>query len=489
MLHLFTNTDNNCIITYIKQKLNLMTSIKIKLTILVFILATLPLMGFGCKFSENNDVEELYKPIELNWWGVWEETADVANLIGAYQTLHPNIKVKYRKFRFEEYENELTKAWLEQRGPDIFSIPSTQLREYQNLIKPMPSSMKLPFVEMKGTVKKEPTIVIKTIVGLTAKKVQELFIQAVSEQVIINNDVYGLPLSVDTLALYYNRDLLNSAKIPLPATTWAELIEHVKNLTIFDTNGNIQQSAIALGSAENIPRAIDILSLLMVQNGAQMVNENNYITFNESPAGQNKFYPGKDALEFFVDFIDPTKEVYSWDEDQPDALQMFASGKLAYFIGYAYQAPIIKAQSPKLNFNIAPMLQTIPDVQEINFADFWTITTYFGAEENKIAPAWDFIRYITTTPDLTKEYLNKSKQPTALRSLINDQILMEDVGVFANQTINAQTWYRGYDWKETENAMTDLIYEATHNISSDSTTLDLLNLVARRINQTINKPK
>ena len=114
---------------------------KTKLLILSLMLTTLPLLGFGCKFSQSNEVEQLYKPIELNWWGVWEETADVASLINAYQTLHPNIKIKYRKFRYEEYESELTKAWLEQRGPDIFSIPSTQLRQYKNLIKPMPPSI------------------------------------------------------------------------------------------------------------------------------------------------------------------------------------------------------------------------------------------------------------------------------------------------------------------------------------------------------------
>jgi len=446
-------------------------------------------MGFGCKFSQSNEVEQLYKPIELNWWGVWEETANVASLINAYQTIHPNIKIKYKKFRYEEYESELTKAWLEQRGPEIFSIPSTQLRQYQSLIKEMPDSMRIPFVEMKGTIKQEPTIVIKTVAGLTPKKVQELFVPTVYDQVVIDNEIYGLPLSVDSLALYYNRDLLNSAKIPLPATTWAELIEQVKELTTFDNNGNILQAGIALGSATNIPRATDILALLMMQNGAQMTDEYNNITFNQPPPGQGKFYPGKDALEFFVNFIDPTKEVYSWAEDKPDALEMFTSGKLAYFIGYSYQAPIIKSQSPKLNFNIAPMLQTVPDVQEVNFADFWAISTYFGASEDKIQPAWDFIRFITTTPEATITYLEASEQPTALLSLINNQIQSESMGVFADQVLNARSWYRGHDYNEANSAMEDLIYQAYHNVSSEFTTIDLLDLIVRRINQTIKKPE
>lgn len=460
---------------------------KIKLSILTLILVSFPLMGFGCKFSQSDEVEQLYKPVELNWWGVWEETANVASLINAYQTIHPNIKIKYRKFRFEEYENELTQAWLEQRGPEIFSIPSTQLRQYQSLIKEMPESMRIPFVEMKGTIKQEPTVVIKTVAGLTPKKVQELFAPTVYNQVVINDKIYGLPLSVDSLALYYNRDLLNSAKIPLPATTWVELIEQVQELTTFDKDGNIKQAGIALGSSTNIPRATDILALLMMQNGAQMTDQYNNITFNQPPTGQTKFYPGKDALEFFVNFIDPTKEVYSWSEDMPNALEMFTSGKLAYFIGYSYQTPIIKSQAPKLNFNIAPMLQTVPDVQEVNFADFWALSTYFGASENKIQPAWDFIKYITTTPDITIKYLEASNQPTALLSLINNQIQNESIGVFANQVLSAQAWYRGYDYYKANTTMEDLIYQAYHNVSSEFTTIDLLDLMVSKINQTIKK--
>jgi len=291
------------------------------------------------------------------------------------------------------------------------------------------------------------------------------------------------------LALYYNRDLLNSAKIPLPATTWAELVEQLKTLTTFNSDGDMQHSGIALGASNNIPKTEDILALLMMQNGAKMTDENNYARFNEPPTDQNKFYPGKDALEFFIDFINPTKEVYSWSEDMPDALEMFTSGKLAYFIGYSYQIPIIKAQSPKLNFNIAPMLQTVPDVQEVNFADFWTLTTYFGTSEDKISPAWDFIKYITTTPEITLDYLTASSQPTALRSLINNQIETEDMGVFAGQVLNARSWYRGYDYSESVNAMKDLIYKAFNNISSELTTLDLLDLTVRRINQTIKQPE
>jgi multiple sugar transport system substrate-binding protein len=460
---------------------------KARLTILSIILLSLPLMGFSCSLFQSGDVKELYQPINLEWWGVWEDSAEVKTLINAYRATHPNVNVTYRKFRFEEYESELTKAWLEQRGPDIFSIPANYLRKYKNLIKPLPKTLKIPSIELSGGANSKPKVVVQNITSLTQKRVKDLFIDIVAEQVIIDEKIYGLPLTVDTLALYYNRDILTKAKIPLPASTWAELVDQTPNLTLFDTSGNIKQAAIALGTHNNIPRNTDILSLLMMQNGTQMTDDGDFATFNTA-VNNSDFYPGISALEFYLNFADPNKTVYSWSEDMSDALELFMSGKLAYFIGYNYQAPIIRAGAPKLNFNIAPVLQTVPDVQEVNYADYWAMTTYFGTASQNIAPAWAFIQYATTNTKVLELYLTKTNQPTALRSLINDQIQIEGLNVFADQLLDSSNWYRGYKPEEAEKAMNDLIYQANHNLNSKYTLKNLLDDIVKKINTTI-KPE
>ncbi|MCR4280496.1 MAG: extracellular solute-binding protein [Candidatus Komeilibacteria bacterium] len=460
-----------------------------KKIILGALLLSLPLFGFGCKSSQTGDVKELTKPIDIQWWGVWEDSDQVQSLIDAYKQVHPNVTISYRKFRYEEYETELTKAWLEKRGPEIFSVPANFIRKYENLIIPMPEKMKLPYIELRGTFKKEPVTVVKDVSGLTGNKVRELFIDAVSEQVIINDKVYGLPLYADNLVLFYNRDLLNSAKIPLPASTWEELVEQVPQLTTFDNEQKIKQAAIALGTDSNVPRASDILALLMMQNGAPMINGSGYATFNSKPE-DSSFHPAENAVSFYTSFVNSGKATYTWEDQLPDALDMFTSGRLAYFIGYSYQIPIIQARAPKLNFNIAPMIQTaIDERQHVNYADFWALSTYFGAAEDKIAPAWSFIKYISTTPEVVKPFLEEIDRPTALRSLINDQVEDEKVGIFAKQLLNSRNWYRGYKPEETETIMRDLIYQARHNIGKDFTLIDLLNLTVAKINRTISKPQ
>jgi len=39
---------------------------------------------------------------------------------------------------------------------------------------------------------------------------------------------YASPLSINTLALFYNRDLLNEAGIVLPPVTWEEFVNDSK---------------------------------------------------------------------------------------------------------------------------------------------------------------------------------------------------------------------------------------------------------------------
>ena len=162
--------------------------------------------------------------------------------------------------------------------------------------------------------------------------------------------IYGLPLSVDSLALIYNRTMLDNAGITKAPSTWLEVKEAVKKLTLQDDEGNIVQSGIALGGSKNINRTSDILSLLMMQNGTEMVDPTGRkIMFAEtSPYSDDKNYrPGMEALRFYSDFAMPSKEVYSWNSAMPEASEAFVTGSLAMMLGYSYQLPIIRTQGAR----------------------------------------------------------------------------------------------------------------------------------------------
>ena len=292
--------------------------------------------------------------------------------------------------------------------------------------------------------------------------------------------VYALPLSVDALVLYYNKDLLNEAEIAQPAQTWSDFQAQVSRLTKFDEAGKIVQSGAAVGTAENVERAADILSLLMMQNGTPMTDESGRAAFDRQPAetaGQPAT-PGATALTFYNDFANPLKEVYAWNQDQENSLLAFETGKVAYFFGYSYHLPLIRAQAPKLRFGLAPVPQ-IAGNQPVNFANYWVEAvsgqTAYGNE------AWDFLKFVTSA-DQAKRYLSAVNRPTALRQLVNGQLEEADLSVFASEIPSARSWYRGKDNQAAERIMRDMIGEM---LQPEAEVQKILELGAVKVNQTL----
>ncbi len=457
--------------------------------LIIFLVATFLLtMGLGCKGGSQKD-KEAARPITLKYWRALDDYSSFDQIIKNYRVMHPNVDFDYKKFRLEEYETELLNAFAEDRGPDIFSIPATWLGDYQAKLAPMPGQTTLPYSEIRGTIQKEPVTVLKTKPGLSLRELRDNFVETVYSDVLretVSADgktkqwqIYGLPLSIDTLVLYYNRNLLNSAGISRVPTTWSDFQKAVIRLTKLDKSGNILQSGAALGTSNNVERPFDILSILMLQNGTEMTGADGWSRINEMPEGVSgrSVLPAAEAVTFYTDFANPVKEVYAWNSQMPNALDAFAQGKTAFFIGYNYHLPLIRARAPKLNFSIAHLPQ-IEGGAELNYANYWVEVV--SKKSAAVDFAWDFVQFAASAKEVPN-YLSVAKKPTALRSLIEGQLGDLDLGIFASQVLTAKNWYRGKDAKAAEKAFADLINDAL----SGAKMREALDLAAAKINQTM----
>ncbi len=428
------------------------------------LLAALVVSGAGCFSASVTAPPASSKPITLTYWRVLDDGDAFDEIISAYRALHPNVTINYRKLRLDEYENALVNALAEDRGPDILSVHNDWMRAYQPKLLPAPASVKLAFREVQG-IQKNQVWVEKTLPMITPAQVKDQFVDQVGHDVVIKgpasdpkkgivDQLWGLPMALDTMVLYYNKDVLNAAGIPTPATTWAEFQDHVKRLTKYDSQGKLVKPAAGIGTSQNVERSFDLLSLLMMQNGAQMADGNGLPTFNRTPADMTRDTPpGDEALIFYTDFANPSKEVFTWDDTQPNSYDAFVSGKTAYFFGYAYHLPMIRAQAPKLNFGIANIPQIDP-ANKVNFANYWVEAVSKKTKYPDVA--WDFLQFAAKA-DQAKTYLAKTGRPTALRSLVNTQLSDPDLGVFASQVLTAKSWYQGANIKATESAFDEMI--------------------------------
>lgn len=419
--------------------------------------------GFGCRF-QSAEVKQAMQPITLNYWRAWDEPDDFKELLDKYKALHPNVTINYRKLRYDEYEWEMINALAEDRGPDIFSIESSWLPEYQDKIAPLPETITMVYPVEKGAIKKEIIYELKTSKSLSIKDLRAKFVDVVADDVVIGNKIAGLPLSVDTLAMFYQKDLFNNEGIVNPPAYWDKNFQEiVKRLTKRDVQGKIIQSGASLGGGSNVERSADILAALMLQSRTPII-ENGQVVFVKESGG---YRPGLEALRFYSDFANVNKEVYCWDKSLGNSLDMFIRGQSAIMFGYSYHIPLIVAARRSgfdgrnanqylkdLNISVSKLPQISSTSQPVNIANYWVETV--SKKSRHINESWDFIQFITSQENVVS-YLDKTKRPTALRGLIEKQLSEEYLDIFASQLLTARSWYKGYNSKSAHKAMAEMI--------------------------------
>lgn len=421
--------------------------------------------------------------VTLEWWGVFDEQSSYTEVIALYKQRHPYVTINYKKLRLEEYEQALLEGWARGNGPDIFALPNSWIGKYDagGFLTPLPATTRMAFFTMTRPlgVREELKIEYRNVNSLTPTEIDNRYVSVVGDDVVRNNAIVALPQSMDTLVMYYNKDLFNFAVVTQPPSTWSDFIEIVPKLTILDAANKVVQAGAALGTSQNIPRDFDILSVLMMQNGAQMVDSVGRPSFQSASVTDPAFFPGQEALRFYTDFATPTKQVYTWDADMTDALEAFIAGKTAIFFGYQYHRDILDAQSSKLNWSVAAIPQVDP-VRPISYANYWTQSVAKSSEHSN--EAWNFIQFLSH-PEVVVNYLNASGKTPAVTSLVQQDLENPDpvISVFAKQAITAKSWYHGKDPIEAEAAFDEMIDNA---LLGTQTLPDIMSLGSRRVQRT-----
>jgi len=391
--------------------------------VISFYIWTVPVFILVFAFSFPGCKEKPFQKVGLEMWGVFDDSDVYQSLIDRFNEDFPYIEIKYRKKTYSSYEKDLLEAMASGRGPDIFMLHNSWVPRYENKIVAAPQKL------------------------ITPKEVQDNFVDVVFDDFVINGQIAALPLSVDTLALYYNKDIFNTEGIAQPPQTWEEFLEDVEKITVRDDRGNILRAGAALGTARNINRSTDILSLLMLQSGTPIVDwGEKKAVFDEGinlPDGEI-YYPGRRALRFYTSFADPTSPVYTWNRRMHYSIDAFYEGKVAMMLNYAYHLPTLRAKAPYLNFGVAFMPQIKTASKNINYANYWGLAVSHNSKNPEAA--WSFIKWVTEKEN-AQEYLRLTKKPTARRDLVSWQKDDSELGVFALQALSA------FSWKQSDNSV------------------------------------
>ncbi|MDO8557157.1 MAG: extracellular solute-binding protein [Candidatus Jorgensenbacteria bacterium] len=377
----------------------------------------------------------------LSIWGVSKSRSELDTVIASFNAVYPKVTVSYRNFEtYGEYQQALLEALASISGPDIFMIRNTDLPRMINKIVPIGSD------------------------ALPAATLLDAFPQVVRQDFVQQNYTYALPLSIDTLALYYNRNLLDQATVAAPQT-WEDFSAIIPKLTKYDSSGKITQSGAAIGSSvKSITDAPSILELLMLQNGTAMVSPDfSNATFANSPEGVN-------ALKFYTQFSDTRSKTYAWNDGFANDRDAFAQEKTAMMFGFASAIPDIKARNAFLNFGVIPAPQpaNAAVANRVSFPQYYGLAV--SRQSQQQALAWEFIMDVTMSPTAAQQYFAATRKPPALKSVaITDQNDVE-LGAFARQTLTARSWPQ-IDEDTISAALSQAIMEVNTNAAIAETAL------------------
>ena len=378
----------------------------------VFIAAGMAIFsGFIPVGKSANQVQALSGEVVI--WGTFP-SGFFKNYFDPLQQEYDELFLTYVAKNEATYYDELVQALAAGEGPDLFFLDHDRVVEHKDKILPIPytSYPKENFVN---------------------QFVDEAGLYLTPEGIL------AMPFLGNPLVLYYNRDLLNSNFVLEPPKYWDELLSLAPELTQKTETGQINRSAIALGTANNIEHAKDIVATLSMQGEVPLVVQNNEGEFIEAFVGNSSNGSVASALRFYTSFADPAQEHYSWNVGLRDSRDAFIAEDAVMYIGYAGELQSIRAQNPNLNFDVTLLPQTRDARLQLTTAH---MTGLAISKQSQNVPSAYNLATLLTNPDYNAIFSETFLLPPVRREVLIGNTPAEPfMRVFYNSMIISRSWW------------------------------------------------
>lgn len=362
-------------------------------------------------------------------WGEIEESSFNNAINSVIGNLSKNLTITYVKKNKDTYQSELLNAFARGIGPDLFMVtPSTMLANNDFVYKiPYESFSELSYRN-------------KYIDGA------DIFLDG--------QGIKALPLVVDPLVLYYNKNILANEGIAIPPYYWDDLFKINSLITKKQDDGNIKESMIALGEYDNVFNAKAILSNLLLQSGNKIVSRDEdgrlYSTISEESAVP--------ALRFFMEFSNKDLPAFSWSKSLPGSRYMFTSDRLALYVGFASEIFEIEKINPNLSFDVKEIMQTRDSKNKKAFGNIYALGI---SKSSRNLPAAFAVAFALTSDTSISELSKSLSLPPSTRSLLSIPQKEPYLEIFFKSAIISNAWL------EPGEMNTDSIFkELIDNVSS-----------------------
>lgn len=378
--------------------MNKIQLILIPIFILATIAAVLIFSGAGPGFRR----EKFSEGSEIKFWSLYSQIKMDA-VIEKYRRINSGLKLAYQEKENQSYHSEIIDGLAGSSGPDIFTLNQERILKFKDKI------FEIPFE------------------AFSLRKFKDSFL-GTGEIFLSKSGISGFPFFIDPMILYWNRDLFGNDGFSRPPQTWDEFLTYSQALTKSDSNKNILQSGAALGEFDNVLRAKDIISLLILQSGSPIVERETF----EVNLGS-----AESAVRFFNEFRDSRKKTFSWAKNLPLDKDAFLQGKLAMYFGFASEYRELKEKNPYLNFDVALVPQIRGAKNKTTYAKIEALVISRISADKKLD--FDFVNYLIS-PDVQKLLQEEFFIPSILNSLLAFPVSDPAMEIFRQSALISRVW-------------------------------------------------
>jgi ABC-type glycerol-3-phosphate transport system substrate-binding protein len=348
-------------------------------------------------------------------WGTVPQR-QMDDYLGALRNENPNLQdVGYVQQEESSYESLLLNAMASGASPDLFLVTQEQIAGFSDKIIPIPYST---FSQSQ----------------FVSSYIDE------SQLLLSSRGAFALPLTVDPLVMYWNRDLFASAGVANAPEYWNDFLALSPKMTSLDSSQNLRRSAVAMGAWQNVLHGKEILSTLFMQAGEFLTGRNQtgdlVSTFGQGGRTINSS-PAESALRFYTEFANPGKTTYSWNRSLPRSDEAFVGGITAVYFGYASEANALTERNPNLRFSIAMMPQLQGAGAPITYG---TLTSFAIPRSARNVNGAAIVAQTLTGKNAGATWQQVTGLPSARRDVFLDTSASVAAEVFSRSALIARGW-------------------------------------------------
>lgn len=337
------------------------------------------------------------EPVEIEYWQYnFGARVDAMNqLIEQFEAENPGITVVHNSdIPYDDFRNKIAASVPAGVGPDVATLfygwqPAWIEADY---LVPLPED------------------------AFPAVMIAEEF-SPLAQAGYVGDTLYSLPTAVRTLALFYNKDLMEAAGLDpeSPPTTLEELEEQAVACTVKNDDGSYEIMGFATspsGQGHHWFREV-----LLRQFGQQPYSDDGtQVLWNASDGGYEAW---NEFIKFHTELQTGDATLFDGDPN------FFLSGHACFHIDGSFRLGTIAANAPDLNFGVAEL----PEHNGVKstFGSYWThgITKKAAEDPARMAAAAKFLQFITS-PEAGRLWVDTVGELPAQLEAASDPALLED---------------------------------------------------------------